>query len=104
MDKNRILLDNHKVPEANSNGVKIVGKIDLNQIGKPTVWQPYYSKFRLLDATVEDENGTYDIVRYDKNKESSDCGISLIAGKNGVGIELLGKADSLWNELAILLC
>lgn len=75
----------------NPNGPKIIGKIDLNLINKSPCMK-LSTAFRLLDATVMDEKGDYDILLYDKNKDLDGCGISLIVGRNGVGKSYLFRA------------
>lgn len=52
----------------------------------------FYKGFRLIDAIVEDEKGTYDLNFFDSEKDIKGCGISLIIGKNGVGKSYLFRA------------
>lgn len=92
MDKDKTTSGKIPLPNPQPEGIKIIGKIDLNQINQPHVWHKHHRKFRLLDAIVEDENGTYDVILYDGKKELCNCGISLIVGKNGVGKSYLFRA------------
>ena len=70
---------------------KIVGRIDLDRY-RNGIPHSHSARFRLMDAIVGDENGEYDLILFDKDKELDSCGISLIVGKNGVGKSYLFRA------------